>query len=195
MARERGCSVRSGQAVCSGAASRGPRLSASASAPTGPRTCSLPPLPSPLPSPLVSPLMSLLIENHVRNQSKNHVGSSRARELCQNCGHTWPANPEYGTTCYPCQTPRHLAEQRTDDRSQRQRHDRSQSTTPARKEKKPLTPETRAQLETEAIENGYHKRDDGSWTKGTSPSPQQPTTTCRASSHDRRSTEAHRDDA
>ena len=31
---------------------------------------------------------------------KNHVGSSRAREICESCGHTWPA--EFGTTCHQC---------------------------------------------------------------------------------------------
>ena len=37
---------------------------------------------------------------------KNHVGSSsRAREVCSTCGHTWPAKAEYGTTCYKCQPP------------------------------------------------------------------------------------------
>ena len=40
-----------------------------------------------------------------------------------------------------------------------------------------MTPERRAQLETEAIENGYHKRDDGQWTKG----PQPPQTAVRES--------------
>ena len=29
-----------------------------------------------------------------------------------------------------------------------------------------MTPERQAQLETEAIEHGYNKRDDGQWTKG-----------------------------
>ena len=34
---------------------------------------------------------------------KNHVGSSRAREVCKICGNNWPA--EYGTTCYQCPQP------------------------------------------------------------------------------------------
>ena len=31
---------------------------------------------------------------------KNHVGSSRARETCESCGHNWPA--EFGTVCHQC---------------------------------------------------------------------------------------------
>ena len=34
---------------------------------------------------------------------KNHVGSSsRARVICEACGHSWPDKAEYGTTCYRC---------------------------------------------------------------------------------------------
>ena len=32
----------------------------------------------------------------------NHVGSSRARVVCEVCGNSWPNKPEYGTECYKC---------------------------------------------------------------------------------------------
>ena len=93
---------------------------------------------------------------------KNHVRSSRARVVCQNCGHTWPDKPEYGTTCYRCQQPATSQQRRQEQRPPLEK--------PARKDKTaPMTPEALAKLETEAIENGYHKRDDGSWTKGPQP--------------------------
>ena len=53
-----------------------------------------------------------------------------------------------------------------------------------------MKPETRAQLETEAIKNGFHKRDDGSWTKRNSPSPQ-PTPPVEPTATPDEATEAH----
>ena len=96
---------------------------------------------------------------------KNHVrSSSRARVVCQNCGNNWPDKPEYGTTCYRCQQPANST------REQPQKAAPPPDKTPAtRPDPPPMTPERRAQLETEAIENGYHKRDDGQWTKGPQP--------------------------
>ena len=99
---------------------------------------------------------------------KNHDrSSSRARVVCQNCGHTWPDKPEYGTTCYRCQQPANSTREQPQEAAPPP--DKAPATRP---DPAPMTPETRAQLETEAIKNGYHKRDDGSWTKRNAPSPQ-----------------------
>ena len=109
--------------------------------------------------------------------------ATAGRHTCPTCGHNWPAR--YGTTCYQCPQPTgsqlRRREQRKRDRLSEQ--DPPPDEAPARPDPAPMTPETRAQLETEAIENGYHKRDDGSWTKAPqpttdgspSPSPSPPT--------------------
>ena len=111
---------------------------------------------------------------------KNHDrSSSRAREVCKICGNNWPA--EYGTTCYRCPQPTaaqlRRQEQRKRDRLSEQDPPAPPDEAPARPDPPPMTPERQAQLETEAIENGYHKRDDGQWTKG----PQPPQTAVRES--------------
>ena len=91
---------------------------------------------------------------------KNHDrSSSRAREVCKACGNNWPA--EFGTTCYRCQQPA------TSTREQPQ--EAAQPPDDARPAPPPMTPERQAELEADAIRNGYHKRDDGSWTKGPEP--------------------------
>ena len=50
-----------------------------------------------------------------KEPQNNHVGSSRAREVCKICGHTWPA--EHGTTCFQCPQP--TASQRRDQERER----------------------------------------------------------------------------
>ena len=98
----------------------------------------------------------------VRRESVQESVSSRAR--CQNCGHTWPDKPEYGTTCYRCQQPANSTREQPQEAAPPP--DKAPATRP---DPPPMTPERQAQLETEAIENGYHKRDDGQWTKGPQP--------------------------
>ena len=103
---------------------------------------------------------------------KNHDrSSSRAREVCKACGNNWPA--EFGTTCYRCPQPTaaqiRRREQRKRDRLSEQDPPAPPDEAPARPDPPPLTPERQAQLEADAIRNGYHKRDDGSWTKGPEP--------------------------
>ena len=106
---------------------------------------------------------------------KNHErSSSRARVVCPDCGHDWPDKPEYGTTCYRCPQPTaaqlRRREQRKRDRLSEQDPPAPPDKAPAtRPDPPPLTPERQAQLEADAVENGYHKRDDGSWTKGPEP--------------------------
>ena len=115
-----------------------------------------------------------LKRNEPRTEPRtNHVrSSSRARVVCQNCGHTWPDKPEYGTTCYRCQQPANSTREQPQEAAPPP--DKAPATRP---DPAPLTAERQAQLETEAIENGYHKRDDGSWTKGPQPTARpQPTT-------------------
>ena len=100
---------------------------------------------------------------------KNHDrSSSRAREVCKACGNNWPA--EYGTTCYRCQQPANSTREQPQEAAPPP--DKTQATRP---DPPPLTPERQAQLEADAVRNGYHKRDDGSWTKGPQPPQAAPT--------------------
>ena len=100
------------------------------------------------------------------------------RLTCPTCANTWPAR--FGPTCYRCPQPTaaqlRRREQRKRDRLSEQDPPAPPDKAPAtRPDPPPLTPERQAQLETEAIENGYHKRDDGSWTKGPEPPQAAPT--------------------
>ena len=104
------------------------------------------------------------------------------RNTCPKCGKTWPAR--YGPTCYQCPQPTASQIRRREQlkRNRESEQDPPLDDAPARPDPPPITPETRAQLEAEAIENGFHKLDDGSWTKRNAPSPQpsppvEPTTT------------------
>ena len=104
---------------------------------------------------------------HDRTEVQPDEHNPPTRHTCPTCGNTWPAR--YGTTCFQCPQP--TAAQL---RRQKQKKDDLESERPlppARPDPAPLTPETRNQLETDAIENGFHKLDDGSWTKS-APSPQ-----------------------
>ena len=96
------------------------------------------------------------------------------RLTCPTCANTWPAR--FGPTCYRCPQPTaaqlRRREQRKRDRLSEQDPPAPPDEAPARPDPPPLTPERQAQLETEAIENGYHKRDDGQWTKGPQPPPE-----------------------
>ena len=71
--------------------------------------------------PLCYPLMSGVlsgVRSHTEPRTepqKNHVESSRAREVCKICGNNWPA--EYGTECYQCPQP--TASQRRDQEFKR----------------------------------------------------------------------------
>ena len=105
------------------------------------------------------------------------------RNTCPKCGKTWPAR--YGTTCYQCPQPTASQIRRREQRKRDRESERpwtpeelaafeskQDPPAPARPDPPPMTAETRAQLETDAIENGFHKLDDGSWTKSNAPSPQ-----------------------
>ena len=113
-----------------------------------------------------------------KNQERS--SATRARVVCPDCGHDWPDKPEYGTTCYRCPQPTaaqlRRREQRKRDRLSEQDPPAPPDKAPAtRPDPPPLTPERQAQLEADAVENGYHKRDDGSWTKGPEPPQAAPT--------------------
>ena len=104
----------------------------------------------------------------VSTESVQESVSSRAREVCKACGNNWPA--EYGTTCYQCPQPTAAQLRRREQREQPQEAAPPPDKAPAtRPDPPPLTPERQAQLEADAVENGYHKRDDGQWTKGPQP--------------------------
>ena len=77
------------------------------------------------------------------------------RTRCQNCGYSWPA--EYGTDCYQCLRVKQDAPKRP--RGMPEYHDR-----PPRPDPPPLTAAQVADLEADAVSNGYHKRA-GQWTK------------------------------
>ena len=116
----------------------------------------------------------------VRTEVQHDEHNPPTRQTCPTCGNTWPAR--FGPICYQCPQP--TASQ---IRRQKQKKDdlesekpwtpeelaafKAEQDPPARPDPPPMTPETRAQLETEAIENGFHKLDDGSWTKRNAPSP------------------------
>ena len=106
--------------------------------------------------------------------------ATAGRHTCPTCGNTWPAR--FGPICYQCPQPtasqiRRQKQKKDDLESERPWTPeelaafKAEQDPPARPDPPPMTAETRAQLETEAIENGYHKRDDGSWTKSNAPSP------------------------
>ena len=101
----------------------------------------------------------------VSTESVQESVSSRARVVCQNCGHTWPDKPEYGTTCYRCQQPANSTREQPQEAAPPP--DKAPATRP---DPPPMTPERQAQLEADAVRNGYHKRDDGQWTKLPQPS-------------------------
>ena len=145
-----------------------------------------------------SGLASGLIQNHVQNQRTEAAAASPSvrtevqhdehkpqpatagRHTCPTCQNTWPAR--FGPICYQCPQPtasqiRRQKQKKDDLESERPWTPeelaafKAEQDPPARPDPPPMTPETRAQLETEAIENGFHKLDDGSWTKRNAPSP------------------------
>ena len=92
----------------------------------------------------------------VRKKEKKSTSSSGARNFCENCTNDWPAS--YGPKCHTCGY----------NPSTRLRVDEPKARPIEIKAPRPdhptLTPERCAELEAEAINNGYRKRD-GRWAK------------------------------
>ena len=84
------------------------------------------------------------------------VSTKAARQRCHDCGYSWPK--AYGPDCYPCQKAKRDAPRRPRGGLPTY-HDR-----PPRPDPPPLTAEQIADLEADAVSNGYHKRA-GQWTK------------------------------
>ena len=95
------------------------------------------------------------ISNQRSNQEKS-TSSGGARNVCENCTNDWPAS--YGPKCYTC----------GHNPSTRLRADEPKARPTEHKAPRPdhptLTPERLAELEAEAFNNGYRKRD-GRWAR------------------------------
>ena len=121
------------------------------------------------------------VRTEVQHDEHKPQPATAGRHTCPTCQNTWPAR--FGPICYQCPQPtasqiRRQKQKKDDLESERPWTPeelaafKAEQDPPARPDPAPMTPETRAQLETEAIENGFHKLDDGSWTKRNAPSPQ-----------------------
>ena len=110
--------------------------------------------------------------NSLPSKQPDEQPDTTARLTCPTCGKSWPSR--FGPTCFACPQPTasQLRRREQRERNRESEQDPPLDDAPVRPDPPPITPEERAQLETEAIENGYHKLDDGSWTKSNAPSPQ-----------------------
>ena len=113
--------------------------------------------------PATGPAAAAPLNDHP-SQQPDEQPDTTARHTCPTCGNTWPAR--FGTTCYQCPQPTaaQLRRREQQERNRASEQDPSLDEAPPRPDPPPLTPERRKELEDRAIRDGYHKREDGSWT-------------------------------